>query len=58
MREPTREEIIEGIALGFQRFLDQHYGAPYRHLSEDIMDAITQGTEQFLKLNPPSRNKE
>ena len=51
MIKPSREEMIEGIALGVQRFLSLHYSAPYLSVSEDMKKAMEDGTRHFLNEN-------
>jgi hypothetical protein len=49
MREPTREEMIEGIAKGTQRFFEQHYSATYRRVDTDFKDGVERAAHKVMK---------
>lgn len=48
MREPTRDEMVQGIAAGVYKFLDAAYPWPHERTSM-IKDGISKGIKSYLK---------
>jgi|GEM_PF-6454906 len=53
MRNPTKEEMVEGIALGVQRAISNNYENQFTVLDSDLKTALAVGVNDYMEKKPP-----